>query len=544
MDLRPIKGLIPKQPTTRIPFSIRTKMQNPNARNHVIHVLLRDLLDEVFNLLVHELVDLLGELLGLGAKVLGALDNLARGNLKVLLNGDLELLNGRGHLLGLVTTGSDNLGEVAAATTVPGEEVGGVGGDAGECVLSSDRDEGRLELLGGNGSDRVLGVLSGLKREVVGKETGDMGRSHGGTRDGVDSVLGSDPGGLNAQTRGEDISALSVVGEVGTAVIESRGTNSDGLGSSSGGVLAGIGVVVTGSNGEVDTRADGSVDSSIESLGLATTERHVGDRALESLALAILGLLHLIDMAGGSKLDTLDDIGHGARSVGSENLDSVDVSLLGNAVLGATDGAGAVSTVTIAILIGIAIGDGLTPLSSALEVDVVDVGTGINDVGIDTLTTVGSVQVLVEGTEVQGISVRDTGETPRSLLLGLTITLVLCDSVLGLEGEHGTDNDVSLDVLDVRVVSDLLDDGLIEMSRITLEAITNLEGVLQALEDIIGRGNSASLAELESELLGLAVDLLDPGVMLGRSRIIDVVLELDDVRVGNGLGVNRAEDGR
>jgi hypothetical protein len=96
----------------------------------------------------------------------------------------------------------------------------------------------------------------------------------------------------------------------------------------------------------------------------------------------------------------------------------------------------------------------------------------------------------------------------------------------------------------VRVVSDLLDDGLIEMSRITLEAITNLEGVLQALEDIIGRGNSASLAELESELLGLAVDLLDPGVMLGRSRIIDVVLELDDVRVGNGLGVNRAEDGR
>lgn len=404
-------------------------MQNQNANNHVIHILLRDLLHEVLNLLVHQLVDLLGKLLSLGAEVLGALDDLARGNLKVLLDGDLELLDGRGHLLGLVTTGRDDLGEVAAATAVPGEQVGGVGGNAGKSVLSSDGDEGRLELLGGDGSDRVLGVLSGLEREVVGEEAGDMGRSHGGTRDGVDGVLGADPGGLNAQTRGKDVSALSVVGEVGTAVIESRGTDGDGLSSSSGRVLAGIGVVVTGSNGEVDTRADGSVDSSIESLGLATTERHVGDGALEALSLTVLGLLDLIDMAGGSILDTLDDIRHGARSVGSENLDGVDVSLLGNAVLLTTDGTRAVSTVAIAILILVAVGDSLTPLGSALKVDVVNVGTSVNDVGIDTLTTLLSIEVLVEGTEVQGISVGDTGETPRSLRLGLTITLVFLDSV-------------------------------------------------------------------------------------------------------------------
>lgn len=37
----------------------------------------------------------------------------------------------------------------------------------------------------------------------------------------------------------------------------------------------------------------------------------------------------------------------------------------------------------------------------------------------------------------------------------------------------------------VRVVSDLLDDGFIEMSGIALETLTNLEGVLQALEEII-----------------------------------------------------------
>ena len=412
-------------------------------------ILLGDLAEELLDLLVDELVNLLGELLSLVTKGLSALDDLAGDDLEVLLDGVLKLLNGGRHLLSLVATSSDDLGEVAAATAVPGEQVGGIGGDARKGVLSGDGDESSLELLGGDRSNRVLGVLSRLKREVVGKETGNMGRGHGGTGDGVDGVLGANPGGLNAQTRGEDVSALSVVGEVGTAVVESRGTDGDGLGSGSRRVLAGIGVVVTGSNSEVDTRADSSVDSSIESLGLATTERHVGDRALEALALTILGLLDLIDMAGGGVLNTLDDIGHGARSVGSEDLNGVDAGLLGNTVLLTTDSAGAVSAVTIAILIGIAIRDGRTPFGSALEVDVIDVGTSVNDVGIDTLTTILGVEVLVEGTEVQSISVGDTGETPRSLLLSLTIALILTDCVIRVNGKHGSNDGVSLDEFDL-----------------------------------------------------------------------------------------------
>ena len=66
----------------------------------------------------------------------------------------------------------------------------------------------------------------------------------------------------------------------------------------------------------------------------------------------------------------------------------------------------------------------------------------------------------------------------------------------------------------VGVVSDLLDDGLIEVSSITLESLTNLEGVLQALEEILGRGDSASLSELQTDLLVVTVDLLDPVVVL------------------------------
>jgi hypothetical protein len=69
-------------------------------------------------------------------------------------------------------------------------------------------------------------------------------------------------------------------------------------------------------------------------------------------------------------------------------------------------------------------------VGTTLEINVVDVGTSVNNVGINTLTTIGGVEVLVEGTEVEGVAVGDTGKTPRSLSLGLAVTLVLHDHVL------------------------------------------------------------------------------------------------------------------
>jgi hypothetical protein len=44
-------------------------------------------------------------------------------------------------------------------------------------------------------------------------------------------------------------------------------------------------------------------------------------------------------------------------------------------------------TMTVAILISIVQWDGLSPLGTALEVDMGNVGTGINDVNVNTLTT-------------------------------------------------------------------------------------------------------------------------------------------------------------
>jgi hypothetical protein len=244
-------------------------------------------------------------------------------------------------------------------------------------------------------------------------------------------------------------------------------------------------------------------------------------------------------MACGSELDTLDDVGHGSGAVRSKDLDGVDMGLLGNTVLLAGDGTGAMSSVTVAILISIASGDGLTPLGSALEVDVVGVGTGINDIGIDTLTTILGVEVLVEGTEVQRLSVRNTSKTPRGVLLGLRVALVLSDHVLRIDRKHGVDNGIPLDKLDIRMVSDLLNDGLVEVASVALE-VADLEGVLHTREGI---KRLTALAELKATLLATLMDVLNPGVVVRGSVLIDMVLELDDVGVGDLLGLDGAEDG-
>lgn len=113
-------------------------------------------------------------------------------------------------------------------------------------------------------------------------------------------------------------------------------------------------------------------------------------------------------MTFGGPLDTLNDIRHGTRATGSQDLDSVDIGLLGNTILLASNSTGAVSSVAVAVNVIVTLGNSLSPASTAFKVDVVDVGAGINNIGIDTLTTLGSVDVLVECAEVELVTVRDT----------------------------------------------------------------------------------------------------------------------------------------
>jgi len=138
-------------------------------------------------------------------------------------------------------------------------------------------------------------------------------------------------------------------------------------------------------------------------------------------------------------LNTLHDVGHGAGAVGAEHLDGIDVGLLGDTVLLASNSAGTVGAVAIAILVSIARGDSLAPVGAALEVNMLDVGSSVDDIDVNALTAVGGVEVLVVSTEAQGVAVGDTSKSPRSVLLRLVIILV---------GER-VDLGVLLDVVDL-----------------------------------------------------------------------------------------------
>jgi hypothetical protein len=429
--------------TTRT-SQIETKTKSLLASNALL-----ELLEHVLHLLGDEVLDLGLELAKLAADLMRGAGSGALGLLE--LTGDLLLdLGDRGDgdgvagglilgcTLGLVATRLDDLSVVGRSSAVPGEDVRGVRGNVREGTDGTDGDEVSLELLGSDVSNSVGRVLGGLEREVVGQKTSNVGRGHGGTRDGVGGVLRADPGGKDVETGGEDVVALSVVGEVCTLIKEGGGAHGDGVLSGGRGVIARVCVVVTGGNGEVDAGVDGSVDGEVKSGRLATTKRHVGGRALEALLLALLGSADGIAVSLSSPLNTLHDIGHGARAVRAEHLDGVDVGLLGDTVLLASNSARAVSSVAVAILVSVSAGDGLAPVGAALEVDMLVVRAGVDDVNINTLTAVGRVEVLVPGTKAQRVAVRDTCKTPGGVLLGLIVVTT-----------EGLDDGVTLDVVDL-----------------------------------------------------------------------------------------------
>jgi len=216
-------------------------------------------------------------------------------------------------------------------------------------------------------------------------------------------------------TGGEDINTLAEVREVSSLITQGGGTNGDSLLCGSGGVRAGIPVVVTGSNGEVHARGDGTVDSVVQSLGLTTTQRHVSDGTLVPRlpggGILSLGSGELVGGLFSSPQNTTDHISHGTTSVGTQDLDGNEIDSLGNTVLARTDGTGAVSSVTVAILVDVILRDGLAPGSATLELDVMNVDAGVDDVHVNALTAGRVVLVESKGSEPKLFAVGDTRET-------------------------------------------------------------------------------------------------------------------------------------
>lgn len=292
-----------------------------------------------------------------------------------------------------------------------------IGGNVRESADGGDSDESLLKLLGGDLSNSVSRVRRGLQGDVVGQQTSNVRGGHGGSRDGVNSILAANPSRQNVQTRGEDVSALSVVGEVGAFISQGGGTDGDGVLGSGRRVVASISIVITSGNSKVNAGLNSGIDSKIQSTRATTTQGHVSNAALEALGLAVLSSLGLLDVSLGSPLNTLHNIRHGTRATGAQDLHAVNIGLLGNTVLLAGNSTRAVSAVTVAILVLITLGDGLPPGGTTLKVNVIDKSAGVNNVGINTFTTLFGVKVLIECAKGKAVTVRDTGQTPRSVLL-------------------------------------------------------------------------------------------------------------------------------
>ena len=68
-------------------------------------------------------------------------------------------------------------------------------------------------------------------------------------------------------------------------------------------------------------------------------------------------------------------------------------------------------SVAVSVFVDIVLRDGPAPGGPALELDVVDVDTGIDDVDVNTLTISRVVLVTSESSETKSLTVRDTCET-------------------------------------------------------------------------------------------------------------------------------------
>lgn len=264
-----------------------------------------------------------------------------------------------------------------------------------------------------------------MERQEVSQQTADVRRCHRGTRDGVGRVFAALPGGQDVQTRSKDVGAFAKVGEVGTFIGESRGSDGHALFGASGRVVARVGIIIARSHGKVETSVHSSVHGQVESDGFTSSKTHVSHAALELLVFAGLGGSDLVGVGAGGPLNTFDNIRHGARPAGSQNLDSVDVGFFGHTEFLASDGAGAVSAVAVAILIDVILRNCLAPVSTSLEVNMVNIGAGVDDIGVDAFATLVGVEVFVEGAEAERLAVRDTGQSPWSVLLNVGIGLMV-----------------------------------------------------------------------------------------------------------------------
>lgn len=312
---------------------------------------------------------------------------------------------------------------LTAGVAVESKVVDGAGGNTGDLVLEGKALDAGRESSGAAGT---------LEAQEVGTETSNVGSSHRGTGDGVGAA--ADPGGEDRDTRSENVNDGAVVGERGDAVRAVSGANGEDSGLRSGRRVGSVTAVVTSGNSHEDTSGDSVGGSRVDGSGAAATKRHVGN--------GTLGAATGLDIVG-NKVDTSNHTRVGARAIGTKDLDSVELGLLGDSVGLGANGTSAVGAVTVAVgvaAIASVVGE---ESGTALELRVGGVDTSVDDVGAGTGT--GSAVVGVGGTATALAG--NTRETPGGTRLG-DVGLLLERGLVELS-QVGLDDGILLNVVDL-----------------------------------------------------------------------------------------------
>jgi len=318
--------------------------------------------------------------------------------------------------------------------------------------------------VGGRDTDdsilNALVVEGVVARPDLGGDTGNVGGSHGGTRDGVGALRGADPSSGDASAGSEDL-ATGAEGREGRASIGGvSGHHGEGEVSRGGGGVAGVVVGVTSSDSHHEASAERSISGIVDTLVAATTERHVADNTATTTSNV------------GRPVDTSNDTSERARAVGAEDLDADEGAFLGKTVASATSSGGNVGAVSIAIehtFIGSIEGHNARSAVAVLEVVVLAVDTSVNDVDLNARASGGRGEFVGGGGNWRAASNRadadGTGKTPR------------VRSGVGGAGLRSAGNHVGLDVLDIRVSGEGLGVSGGHLDGVALEVGADLVGV-------------------------------------------------------------------
>ena len=170
------------------------------------------------------------------------------------------------------------------------------------------------------------------------------------------------PAALDIDAGSKDINQFTIVAEPSRSVRDISSTNCANSRLAGRAVPVRVVGAVSGSHGQEDAGLDSSGSGTVDRSGAGAAEREVGHAALG--AVARLGV-------GGNKVDAGDDSSESPGTRGAEDLDGVELSGLGNAIVNAADGAGDVGAVAVAVGV-VAVDKVGEPLSTAFKLLMVE----------------------------------------------------------------------------------------------------------------------------------------------------------------------------